>query len=110
LMRGRCLKSARRRENDVSSPGYVWEKMHVAIGCLCGEGSFKERLEDAAVSALVRLEATDLTGDLQQDLMFILSWTKGNLVEGRLQREPDELERGKLVEKMLHLLLETDPR
>ena len=32
----------------MASVGYVWEKMLVAVDCLCGEGSFKGRLENAA--------------------------------------------------------------
>ncbi len=94
----------------MSSPDYVWEKMLVAIDCLCGEGSFKERLANATISSLVRLEEADLEGSLQEDLRFVLSWTKENMVDGTLQREPDELERGRLLEKMLHILLGTHPR
>jgi hypothetical protein len=91
----------------MSSPRYVWEKMYVAIDCLCKEGSFNTRLYNATVSALMRLEDNDLTGDLAEDLKHILDWTKRNITEGSLQREPDELERNELIEKMLHVLLET---
>lgn len=91
----------------MSSPGYVWEKMHVAIDCMCDDGPFKRRLENATVSALVRLKDDDLTGELSEDLKFILGWTKENLVGGTIQREPNELERKQLIEKMLHVLVET---
>ncbi len=91
----------------MSSPGYIWEKMCVAIDCLCGAGSFRDRLENATISALIRLDESDLAGELAEDLAFILSWTKSNIADGKLQKEPDELERKKLIEKMLHIMLET---
>lgn len=91
----------------MSSPDYVWEKMYVATDCLCGDGPFISRLENATISALIRLEDNDLTGELAEDLKFILEWTKNNIVDGKIQREPDELERKKLIEKMLHVMLET---
>jgi hypothetical protein len=64
----------------MSSPSYVWEKLYVAIGCLCGDGS------------LIRLEEDDLTGEIAEDLIFILKWTKHNIINGKIQKEPDELE------------------
>jgi len=91
----------------MSSPNYVWEKMHTAIDCLCGDGPFISRLENATISALVRLEDDDLTGELAEDLKFILGWTKNNIIGGKIQKEPDELEKNKLIEKMLHVMLET---
>ena len=91
----------------MNSPDYVWEKMHVAISSLCGEGSFKERLGNATVSALMRLDDDDLPGELGQDLKFILDWTKRNLANDAIQREPNELERYQLIEKMMHILTET---
>ncbi len=94
----------------MSSPGYVWEKLYLAIDCLCGKGAFVERLENATVSALIRLEDPDLTGDLGDDFKFIMRWTRDNIVGGKLQKEPDELERKKLVEKMLRVMLETHGR
>ena len=91
----------------MGSPNYVWEKMYVAIGCMCSDGSFTSRLENATISALTRLEENDLTGKLGEDLKYILGWTKKNIVGGKIQRDLDELERNKLVEKMLHIMLET---
>ena len=90
------------------SVNYVNEKIHVAVECLCGEGSFKKRLEDATVSALTRLEDKDLTGDLSKDLKYILDWTKWNMEGGVIQTEPNEEERGQLIEKMLNVLIETE--
>lgn len=86
---------------------YVCEKMYVAIDCLCGDGSFIARLENATISSLVRLDENDLTGQLGEDLKFILKWTKLNMVGGKLQKEPDELERKELIRKMLQVMLET---
>lgn len=91
----------------MNSSDYVWEKMHLAIYCLCGEGSFNSRLADATISALTRLDDEDLPGELGQDLKYILDWTKRNMVGGVIQREPDEMERKRLIEKMMHVLNET---
>ena len=39
------------------SPDYVWQRLHLAITCLCNEGNFTERLEDAAeaVGGVIKL-------------------------------------------------------
>ncbi|MGH8491238.1 MAG: hypothetical protein ACREXS_20840 [Gammaproteobacteria bacterium] len=60
------------------------------------------------MSALMRLNDDDLSGELAGDLAHILGWTKRNMVAGSIQREPNELEKKELVEKMLHVLLETN--
>jgi len=91
----------------MSSPGYVWEKMFVAVHCLCGEGTFKKRIADATTAALIRLNDEDLDGDLAQDLKFILDRTKRNMKAGIIQRDFDELERDELIKRMLHVLAET---
>lgn len=91
----------------MTSRSYVWQKMYVAVSCLCKEGSFKERLENATLSALIRLEEEDLDEDLSEDLKFILNWTKNNMVDGKIQKEPDEIERNVLIEKILHVMLRT---
>ena len=63
-----------------NSPGYVWEKMYVAIDCMCGKASLERRLANAATSALMRLNEDDLQeGDLREDLKYVLAWTKDNL-------------------------------
>jgi len=92
------------------STNYIWEKMYVAVNCLCGEGSFKERLENATISALIRLHDEDLTGELKEDLEYIFNWTNRNIENGKILREPGELERKKLIEEMLHVLTETTER
>lgn len=94
----------------MGSPDYVWEKMYVAVACMCGEGTFKQRLADASVSALIRLKDDDLDGELAENLKHVLDWTSRNLHEGEIQREPDEFERKALVEAMLHILMQTSPQ
>ena len=94
-----------------NSPGYVWEKMYVAVGCMCGRSALGERLANAAVSALSRLEDDDLPpGDLQKELKDVLKWTKHNLRQGDdrdVVKLPDDVELSALIEKMLHILQET---
>ncbi len=47
---------------------YVWEKLMVAVsGMAASEQSLQERLADAYVSSLIRLDAEDLPGELQED-------------------------------------------
>jgi hypothetical protein len=91
----------------MSKRDYVNEKMAVAISCFCGYDTFKKRLEDATISALIQLEDDYLTGELAKDLKYILDLTKRSLFDGKIQVEPNELERRELVDKMLHVLLET---
>lgn len=92
----------------MNSPNYVWEKMYVAINCLCdGDDPFISRLENATISALSKLEDNDLEGELAEDLRFIFEWTKNNMINGKIQKEPDELKRKELIEKMLHITMVT---
>jgi hypothetical protein len=73
-----------------NSPGYVWEKMYVAIGCMCGKASLSDRLVNATVSALMRLDEDDLSpGELRDDLRYVLKWTKGNILDERVMVLPD---------------------
>lgn len=92
-----------------NSADYVWEKMYGAVWSMCGNGSLEERLSDASISALMRLEERDLPeGDLREDLKFVLNWTKHNMAGDRgMKKMPDDLELHSLIEKMLHILLET---
>ena len=94
------------------SPSYVWEKMYAAVHCLCGEGSFTERLEGATTSALVRLTEDDVepTDELAEDFRYILHWTKDNMTAGKLDREPDVTVRSQLVDKMLHVMHDAHER
>lgn len=91
-----------------NSPGYVSEKMYVAIGSMCGKVSLEDRLANATISALMRLNEDDLpAGELRDDLRYVLKWTKGNMVGGNMTKLPDDIEHNLLIEKMLHILLET---
>lgn len=90
-----------------NSIGYVWEKMYVATTCMCGRGDLETRLTDAAISALMRLNDDELSGELGDDLRYVLKWTKYNLKGGAVENVPDDLELKGLVERMLHILLET---
>lgn len=91
----------------MNSAQYVWEKLFVAIDCMCGRGSFLKRLENATLSSLLRLDESDLSGALGDDLAYILGWTKDNMGPGGLQKLPDEPEQQALIDKMLHVMLET---
>jgi hypothetical protein len=89
---------------------YVWEKMYSAVWSMCGAGTLEDRLCDATISALMLLEDHDLgEGKLGEDLKYVLGWTKHNLDgERHVKNLPDELQLRKLIETMLHLLLETN--
>jgi hypothetical protein len=89
---------------------YVWEKMQTAIGCLCADGPFNIRLQNAAVDALhlIRAETLLLGGRARENLDYILRWTADNIHEGRLLRKPDDVEKGKLIEMMISVLLDTE--
>jgi hypothetical protein len=91
----------------MSTQAYVWEKLFVAIDRMCGDGNFITRLEDATLSALDRLEESDLGGELGADLAYILKWTKHNMRDGRLITVPDELTRKNIISKILHVMLNT---
>jgi len=65
-------------------------------------------IENSILYALIRLEDNDLDGELQEDLKFVLSWTRDNMENGKIKRMPNELEQKELIEKMLYLLLRTN--
>ncbi|HEX4268885.1 MAG TPA: hypothetical protein VHY36_13435 [Steroidobacteraceae bacterium] len=89
------------------APGYVSQKMREAVSLLCSSGKWSRRLGDAGL-ALVFLSAADLEGELGEDLRFVLGWTAGNIIDGNVQKLPRGLARHQLIEKMLHILIETD--
>jgi hypothetical protein len=80
--------------------------MYVAVDCMCGKGSLEARLSNAGL-ALHTLREDDLEGDLGERLRYVLGWTKHNLAGDSVKRTPDDGEHKELVEKMLHILLET---
>ncbi len=51
---------------------YVWEKFFVAVHSLAGgQGSIKERLFSAYISALIRLKPDDLPREMQQEFSML---------------------------------------
>ena len=91
----------------MSNQSYVKEKIYLAVLSLCSDGSFEERLRSATISHFIQLEDDDLTGKTAEDLKFVLDWTKRNIIEGEIQRLPDDMERKLFIEKLVDLLLET---
>lgn len=88
--------------------GYVWEKMYAAVGSMCGRSPLDERLYNASVAGLMRLEDHDLDGDLGEDLKYVLDWTKRNVDgDSSVTKVPDDIELSRLIDKMLHILIET---
>ena len=98
--------SGAKKRCDMPNARYVREKMHVAIISLCGEGSYDRRLANATISALMRLNANDLSGELSKKLEYILAWTKENMENGSIRRIPDEIESKRLMENMLDIFAE----
>ena len=93
----------------MSSLNYLHEKVTVAVTCLCGDtGTFEERLYNAFISALCRLDSSDPTVELADDLNWIRLVCKQHLVpsEERMSDIP-ELERGKIAEKLISLLVKS---
>ena len=56
---------------------------------------------------LAHLDGDEISGlhdaVYSEDLKFVISWTKVNMLQGVFQREPTADERAKLVEKILGL-------
>lgn len=94
--------------NTPNSSDYVWEKMHSAVSSMCGKGSLGERLANAGLN-LHTIEDIDLPeGRLRQELKYVLDWTKRNRANnGNAFKLPDDVQLQALIEKMLHILLET---
>jgi hypothetical protein len=87
-----------------NSRGYVWEKMYVAVSSMCGRSTLEERIYNATISALARLNDDDLDGELGEDLKYVLQWTKHNMADGVAKKAPDDVELSQLIEKMLRIL------
>jgi len=94
----------------MSAISYLWEKSMVAVTSLAdGEGVFEKRLENAWVSAIIRMELADSSDDLYGDLEWVLATCRKYLRQGKCSpvSESDRLE---LVEKLVHILIETSSR
>lgn len=81
----------------------------VAVSSLAsGAGSFEDRLYNAYISALIRLEQTDAPESLAEDLKWVLDFCRAHHpAQQQYMTEIPELQRGELVEKLMHLLIET---
>ncbi len=80
-----------------------------AVDCLCaGTGSFEERFYSAYISALIRLRPGEPPRELADDLRWIHELCDRHVVPsaGRMNSVPDA-DRRKLVEKLIHLLIQT---
>ena len=68
----------------MSGLGYIWEKLYVAAETLStGSGTIQERLLDATVSALMRLEPEDFGEAYRErfaELMSALSGLEGSIL------------------------------
>jgi hypothetical protein len=91
----------------MSPENNLLEPLSIAVHCLCAEGSLLHRLENATTSVLAHLDGDEISGlhdaVFSEDLKFVISWTRANMVQGVFQREPTADERAKLVEKILSL-------
>jgi hypothetical protein len=93
---------------------YLWEKTVVAVTCLsAGAGSFEDRLLDAWVSALSRLDPADTAVDLEwqtempEPLAWVLDLCNRHMILGAGKMRPvDEMDRRACAEKLVHLLVE----
>jgi hypothetical protein len=92
----------------MSSRDYVLEKVSAAVNCMCGDGTFDSRLENATTSALSRLNHDDLNGlaSLQQieNLKFVLDWSKENVVGGVIQRPLDNARKSNFIDRLISLM------
>ena len=50
---------------------YAWEKLYSALLTLISEGSLKDRLASAYISALIRLEPSDLPQDMREEFQIL---------------------------------------
>ena len=55
---------------------YAWDKLHLAVGTLCGQGSQTVRLADAAEMYLVHVRPDDLPADLRREFLQVMGELK----------------------------------
>jgi hypothetical protein len=92
----------------MAAVNYIWEKVSVAVECLCGNGTFEERLCDAYVSSLSRLDSKDPPAELAADLNWVLTKCKQYLVPGADRMgSVTETDRRNIAKKLVHVLIET---
>ena len=61
---------------------YAWEKLHLAVGTLCGQGSQSARLADAVETYLIHVRPDDLPADLRREFIQVMRELKADRVHG----------------------------
>ena len=61
---------------------YAWEKLYLAVGTLCGQGSQTARLADAVALYLIHIRPDDLPVDLRREFIQLMSELKAVRVHG----------------------------
>jgi len=61
---------------------YTWEKLYLAVGALCGQGSQRTRLANATTLYLVHLRPDDLPAHLRREFIQLMSDLKAFRVHG----------------------------
>ena len=61
---------------------YAWEKLHLAVGTLCGQGSQTARLADAVNRYLIHVRPDDLPVDLRREFVQLMRELKAVPVHG----------------------------
>ena len=79
----------------------------VAVDCLAsGSDPFEDRLYNAYISALMRLKPNDSPPELASDLRWVLELCERNQSPTGMS-QISESDRRKVVEKLMHILIET---
>ena len=74
---------------------YAWEKLFLAVGALCGQGSQSERLINATTLGLVHVRPDDLPAELRGEfikLMHDLTAVQAEDNEARIQATVETLD------------------
>jgi hypothetical protein len=88
---------------------YAWEKLHLAVGTLCGQGSQTARLADAVKLYLIHVRPDDLPADLRREFIQLMSDLKTVGVHGEeanIQATIGSLDasvREQAIRKILHI-------
>ncbi len=62
----------------MSSVHHLWERTLIAVNCMCRNGPFEERLENAYTSGLFGLVSADAPPELASDLEWVLQLCQKN--------------------------------